>query len=107
MYYIPREIEDEFRSTCAEYPVVLVTGVCRAGKSTMLEHFLGEGRRMVTLDDLEERALAQEDPEFFLQSHCPPVLIDEVQYAPELFPYLKIYADRNPDEMGAIWLTGS
>ena len=106
MDYIPREIEAEFRATCAEYPVVLVTGVRQAGKSTMLEHFLEEGRRKVTLDDLDERALAREDPEFFLQSHRPPVLIDEVQYAPELFPYLKIYADRNPGEMGAVWLTG-
>lgn len=107
MDYLPREIEAEFRATCAEYPVVLVTGVRQAGKSTMLEHFLEEGRRRVTLDDLEERALAREDPEFFLQTHRPPVFIDEVQYAPELFPYLKIYADRNPDEMGAVWLTGS
>ncbi|MDO4537960.1 MAG: ATP-binding protein [Coriobacteriales bacterium] len=86
---------------------MLVTGVRQAGKSTLLEHFLEEGRRKVTLDDLEDRALAREDPEFFLQSHRPPVFIDEVQYAPELFPYLKIYADRNPDEMGAVWLTGS
>lgn len=107
MVYLPREVETEFRQLCVEYPVVLVTGVRQAGKSTMLEHFLELGRREVTLDDLDERALAQEDPELFLQAHRPPVLIDEVQYAPELFPYLKMYADRHPEEFGAIWLTGS
>ena len=86
MDYMPREIEAEFRATCAEYPVVLVTGVRQAGKSTMLEHFLGEGRRKVTLDDLEERALAREDPEFFLQTHRPPVLLRTLttEYSPKV-----------------------
>lgn len=107
MEYIRRDAEREFLSLCEEYPVVLVTGMRQAGKSTMLEHFLDEQRKHVTLDDLQERALAQEDPELFLQSHEPPVMIDEVQYAPELFPYLKIWADRHPDAMGDVWLTGS
>lgn len=107
MQYLPRETEAEFHALCNEYPIVLVTGMRQAGKSTMIEHFLKEGQRKVTLDNLDERALAREDPEFFLQIHRPPVMIDEVQYAPELFPYLKIFADRHPDEFGAIWLTGS
>lgn len=63
-------------------------------------------RSYVTLDDLTERDLAKNDPELFLQLHKPPILIDEVQYAPELFTYIKIYVDSH-QEPGAFWLTGS
>ena len=66
----------------------------------------GTERGYVSLDDLTERALAKNDPELFLQLHKPPMLIDEVQYAPELFPYIKILADREHTP-GAFWLTGS
>lgn len=107
MAYIKRDAEREFLALREEYPIVLVTGMRQAGKSTMLEHFLDGDRKSVTLDDFQERALAREDPELFLQLHEPPVMIDEVQYAPELFPYLKIWADRNRDAMGGVWLTGS
>lgn len=107
MDYIARDIEGEFLALCKEYPVVLVTGARQAGKTTMLEHHLEPGRKTVTLDDLEQRALAREDPELFLQAHQPPVFIDEVQYAPELFPYLKIYADSHPGEYESIWVSGS
>ena len=66
----------------------------------------GTERSYVSLDDLNERAMAKNDPELFLQLHQPPVLIDEVQYAPELFTYIKIYVDKYHDP-GAFWLTGS
>lgn len=66
----------------------------------------GTDRGSVSLDDLHERALAKTDPGLFLQLHKPPVLIDEVQYAPELFTYIKIYADKNRSK-GDFWLTGS
>ena len=98
--YIKRDIEAEFLALCEEYPVVLVTGMRQAGKTTLLEHFIGAERSRVSLDDLQERALAREDPQLFLQVHEPPVMIDEVQYAPELFPYLRIWADNTPDAMG-------
>jgi predicted AAA+ superfamily ATPase len=67
----------------------------------------GTGRGYVSLDDMASRKLAREDPELFLQQNPPPVLIDEVQYAPELFPYIKIYADGHREQKGAFWLTGS
>lgn len=105
--YIKRDIEGEFLALCSEFPIVLVTGARQTGKSTMLEHLIDDTRTRVTLDDLQQRALAREDPELFLQTHEPPIMIDEVQYAPELFSYLKIWSDRNPDSMGAVWLTGS
>ncbi len=71
-----------------------------------MEHLRESGRRYVTLDDMNLRALARNDPPLFLQQFPPPVLIDEVQYAPELFPAIKMKADRD-SVPGAFWLTGS
>lgn len=107
MKYIARSLEKIVRQVTQEYPVVLVTGPRQVGKTTMLKKLMeGSNRNYVTLDDLNERSLAKSDPEMFLQLHKPPVLIDEVQYAPELFTYIKINVDAN-HEPGAFWLTGS
>ena len=64
------------------------------------------GRTVVSLDDFEERKLAQTDPAMFLQMHDIPLLIDEVQYAPQLFPYIKMAID-NGAPPSSFWLTGS
>ena len=109
MTYIKRHMEDIVLRLSESFPAVLVTGPRQCGKTTMLRHLAeleGRNRNYVTLDDLNERALAKNDPELFLQMHQPPVLIDEVQYVPELFTYIKIYADarHNP---GDFWMTGS
>lgn len=107
MKYITRNLERVVQQVSTEYPVVLVTGPRQVGKTTMLKKLMeGTNRGYVTLDDLNERQLAKTDPELFLQLHKPPVLIDEVQYAPELFTYIKIDADTT-HEAGAFWLTGS
>ena len=107
MSYITRSLEKVVQQVTQEYPVVLVTGPRQVGKTTMLQKLMeGTPRGYVSLDDLNERALAKNDPELFLQLHKPPVLIDEVQYAPELFTYIKVYADTH-HEPGAFWLTGS
>ena len=107
MNYIPRNLEQIVNQVTKEYPAVLVTGPRQVGKTTMLRKLMeGTDRSYVSLDDLGERSLAREDPELFLQMHTPPVLIDEVQYAPELFTYIKIYVDTH-QEPGAFWLTGS
>ena len=107
MSYIKRNLENVVSQVTKEYPVVLVTGPRQVGKTTMLQKLMeGTDRGYVTLDDLNERALAKTDPELFLQLHKPPVLIDEVQYAPELFAYIKMNVDKN-HEAGAFWLTGS
>ena len=105
--YIKRNLENVVSQVTKEYPVVLVTGPRQVGKTTMLKKLMeGTDRGYVTLDDLNERALAKTDPELFIQLHKPPVLIDEVQYAPELFSYIKMNVDQN-HEPGAFWLTGS
>lgn len=88
------------------FPVILLTGPRQVGKTTLLKACAGEGRRYVSLDDLEQRALAQTDPVLFLQTHKPPVMIDEVQYAPELFRVIKQMVDRDL-RPGLFWLTGS
>ena len=107
MKYILRNLETVVSQVTKEYPVVLVTGPRQVGKTTMLQKLMeGTNRGYVSLDDLNERSIAKADPELFLQMHKPPVLIDEVQYAPELFTYIKIHVDQN-HEPGAFWLTGS
>ena len=109
MTYIKRHMEELILKLSEAFPVILVTGPRQAGKTTLLRHLSeeeGKGRAYVTLDDLNERKLAKTDPALFIQTHQPPVLIDEVQYAPEIFTYIKIYADEH-HRAGDFWLTGS
>lgn len=107
MKYIARSLEKVIEEVTKEYPVVLVTGPRQVGKTTMLQKLMeGTSRNYVSLDDLNERNLAKTDPQLFIELHKPPVLIDEVQYAPELFTYIKIYVDSH-HEAGDFWLTGS
>ena len=89
--YITRHMEQVVTRLTAQYPAIMLIGPRQVGKTTMLEHLMtqeGRGRKKVTLDDLTERELAKTDPKMFFQLHKPPLLIDEVQYAPELFPYI-------------------
>ena len=103
--YIERQLEKKFIAINEEYACVLLTGPRQVGKSTMLRHLMeGTARAEVSLDDLEERRLAKTDPAMFLKLHPAPVLIDEVQYAPELFSYIKIAVD-NGAAPGSYWLT--
>jgi predicted AAA+ superfamily ATPase len=78
----------------------------QVGKSTVFEALRGN-RKYVSLDDLGVRRLAKNDPKLFLKMYKPPVIIDEIQYAPELFPYIKMYVDEHRNENGLFWLTGS
>ena len=109
MEYIARHLESRILTLSKSYGAILLTGPRQSGKTTMLRA-LAEveniGRAYVTLDDLTARAMAKDDPALFLQIHKPPILIDEVQYAPELFTYIKMHIDtvQNP---GDFWLTGS
>ena len=94
MSYIVRSLEKKIMEISSEYSCLLLIGPRQVGKSTMLEHMIeGTPRRKVTLDDVDERKLAKSDPALFLEMHPSPVLIDEVQYAPELFSYIKIKVD--------------
>lgn len=107
--YIQRAIEKIVKELTMQYSAILITGPRQVGKTTMLKRLMedeGNIREYVTLDDMEERNLAKNDPAMFFQIHKPPVFIDEVQYAPELFSYIKIIIDKNHNP-GDFWLTGS
>ena len=107
MDYIKRTLEQKILEINEDYSCLLLTGPRQVGKTTMLEHLMeGTNRQKVTLDDIENRRLAKTDPALFLELHPAPVLIDEVQYAPELFSHIKINVD-NGAAPGSYWLTGS
>ena len=109
MEYIHRHLEEKVLSLSNSYSAILVTGPRQSGKTTMLKMLAEKenaGREYITLDDLSVREMAKTDPALFLQLHKPPVLIDEVQYAPELFTYIKIQIDKY-HHPGDFWMTGS
>lgn len=109
MKYISRHMENKILELSKSYSAILLTGPRQAGKTTMLRSLAEKeniGREYVSLDDLNVRDMAKNDPALFLQLHKPPVLIDEVQYAPELFTYIKIHIDEHHNP-GDFWMTGS
>ncbi len=101
-----RTLSQTINSISSSFPVLMVTGPRQVGKTTLLEMCSVGERPYVTLDDLEMRRLAQEDPALFLQTWPAPVTIDEVQYAPQLFSAIKLAVDRD-GRNGLFWLTGS
>lgn len=109
MNYISRHMENRILELSKSYSAILLTGPRQAGKTTMLRALAEKeniGREYISLDDLNTRDMAKNDPALFLQLHRPPVLIDEIQYAPELFTYIKIHIDEHHDP-GDFWMTGS
>lgn len=109
MTYISRAIEKTFLSAVRDFKVVLVTGPRQCGKTTMMKKMAEDenrGRKYISLDDFATRKMAVESPNLFLQVYKPPVFIDEVQYAPQLFSYIKMYVDEY-QQPGDIWLSGS
>ena len=104
--YIKRAIEDTVIKISKTFPVLLVTGPRQAGKTTLLTQLAESERKYVTLDDPNDRMMAKTDPALFMQRYTPPVIIDEIQYAPEILPYIKIHVDKEK-QRGKYWLTGS
>jgi predicted AAA+ superfamily ATPase len=104
--FIERKLRDQILATNATFPVLVLTGPRQVGKTTLLESIAEPNRTIVSLDDPNERFLAKTEPQLFIERYKPPVLIDEIQYAPELLPYIKIYVDKFRRE-GDFWLTGS
>ena len=101
MAYIKRAAEDTIARVSKMFPVLLVTGPRQVEKTTLLQRMAevqqseGIERKYVTLDDPDARYLAKTDPALFLQRYSPPVLIDEIQYATELLPYIKMSVDHS------------
>lgn len=107
MEYITRELERKFMLMNDTFKAIMVTGARQVGKSTMLKKLAeNDNRSYVTMDNSRDRDLAKNDPVVFFQVYKPPILIDEVQKAPELFEHIKMLCDET-DEKGLFWLTGS
>lgn len=104
--YIKRAAEQTIANISTMFPVLLVTGPRQVGKTTLLQRLMEPERKYVTLDDPDARFLAKTDPALFMQRYTPPILIDEIQYATELLPYIKMSVDTSKRK-GDYWLTGS
>ena len=105
--YIERTMEGTLEKAAAEFPAVVLTGPRQSGKTTILRHLFGEKSRYVSLEAPDTRAAALEDPRGFLEMYFPPVIFDEVQYAPDLLPYIKERIDSDRHRSGQYLLTGS
>ncbi|HOW59387.1 MAG TPA: ATP-binding protein [Candidatus Omnitrophota bacterium] len=104
--YIHRLLEESLGKALKTFPSVVVTGPRQAGKSTLVQKAGGERYRYVSLDEMDTRSLAIHDPRGFLTKYPNPVIIDEIQHAPQLLSYIKAAIDR--DRKPGQWiLTGS
>ena len=102
----PRMLARTILKAMKSFPAIVVTGPRQSGKTTLLKMLFSKTHRFVTLEDPDVRIRAKEDPLHFLEQYEPPVIIDEIQYVPELLSYIKTRIDqrRKPGQ----WLfTGS
>ena len=105
--YIKRSLESVLKRAASEFPAIVLTGPRQSGKTTLLQHLFGTRCRYVSLEPLDIQASALQDPRSFLEMYPPPIIFDEVQYAPELLPYIKERIDANRQKNGQYLLTGS
>lgn len=106
MKYYTRNIEGVLKEAAGQFRVLVLTGMRQTGKSTLLRHLFQKTHRYVSLDNPRDLKLAQDDPELFFDEYKEPLIIDEIQCAPELLPYIKIRIDAS-GKRGRFILTGS
>jgi len=105
--YIPRSLEPVLKKAASQFPAVVLTGPRQSGKTTLLLHIFRDSYTYLSLESPDIHTAAGQDPRAFLANFPPPVIFDEVQYAPGLLPYIKEHIDRNRDIPGQFILTGS
>jgi len=107
MKFIERAASATVRELSGQFPAIMICGARQVGKTTLLRNAAEDGRKFVSLDDPDVRTLARTDPALFLQAYPPPIIIDEIQYAPQLLPLVKMAIDDKSDACGQFWFTGS
>lgn len=105
--YISRSLEPVIQQAAREFPAVVLVGPRQSGKTTLLKHLFGERYPIISLELPDVRLIALNDPHGFLNLYPPPVIFDEIQYAPALLPYIKEKIDADRSQTGQYILTGS
>ncbi|MDI6809427.1 MAG: ATP-binding protein [Candidatus Eisenbacteria bacterium] len=105
--YINRDIELVVKRAARQFPALIVTGPRQSGKTTLLKHLFSRTHKYVSMDNPDIRLLATDEPSLFFENYPPPLIIDEVQYSPEIFSHIKILVDSKRAKRGQFLLTGS
>jgi len=105
--YVIRGMEKILKQAAKQFPSVIITGPRQSGKTTLLKHLFAKSHKYVSMDNPDLRLMATKEPGLFFENYAPPLIIDEIQYAPQLLSHIKIIIDKNRATKGQFILTGS